>query len=133
MKSTARQLIESLVFSILLTLIVYGISMIQGQAKIIHEQIWGIMLFSALMGLFVAFIGSWGMKAVSVEGRSNMILGLTILRLIVSAIFIGVVLYQGVEDRIVWVIDFFAVYLFYLVFEILSILSNLRAISEEAD
>lgn len=133
MKSIARQLLESLVFSIVLALVVFGISQIQGDAKIIHEGIWAILIFSAVLGLLVSFLGSWGMSVVSVEGRSNIILGITILRMIISAIFIGVVLYRGVEDRIVWVIDFFALYLFYLVFEILSILSNLRAISEEAN
>jgi ABC-type glycerol-3-phosphate transport system permease component len=133
MKSTGRQMLESLVFSMILSAIIIGLSQIPGAERFIHSGIWGILIFSALLGLLVSFIAGWGISTFDAQSRPNIFLGITALRMLLSMIFIGVVLFTGIEDRIVWVADFFGVYLFYLVFEIVSILSNLRAISAEGE
>ena len=133
MKSTGRLIVESLIFSVVLALILFGLTHIEGSERFIHPGIWGIMIFSAFLGALVAFIAGWGISTFDEQSRPNIFLGLTVLRMLVSMIFIGIVLFTGIEDRIVWVADFFGVYLFYLVFEIVSILSNLRAISAEGE
>ncbi len=133
MKSTGRQIIESLIFSVVVALIILGLSQIEGADRFIHSGIWGIMIFSAVLGVIVAFIAGWGISSFDEQSRPNIFLGITALRMLLSMVFIGIVLFTGIDDRITWVADFFGVYLFYLVFEIVSILSNLRAISAEGE
>lgn len=133
MKSLGRQILDSVIFSAILALLIWSLSFIPGASKFIHPQFWGILIFSALLGILVAGIAAWGMQTFDAQSRPNIFLGLTVLRMLISMIFIGIVIFTGVEQRILWVADFFGVYLFYLVFEILTILSNLRAISAEGE
>ena len=91
------------------------------------------MVFSGVLGMIVVAIAHWGMSTMDAQSRPNIFLGLTVLRMLLSMAFIGITLYMGIEDRVLWVVNFFAVYLFYLVFEITTILSNLRAISGEGE
>lgn len=133
MKSMGRQILESIGFSIVLILIVLAVSFLPNAEKFLHPQVWGIMIFSAFLGVLVSALAAWGMVSFDEQSRPNLFLGLTVLRMLLSMAFVGIVLFVGIEERILWVADFFAVYLFYLVFEIVSILSNLRAISAEGE
>lgn len=133
MKSLGRQILISLIVSVVLVGIVLGLQQLEDSHRFIHPQIWSIVIFSAILGLIVVAIGDWGIKNMDAQSRPNLFLGLTVLRLILSMAFIGIMVFAGLEDRIIWVADFFAIYLFYLVFEIYSILSNLRAISTEGE
>jgi hypothetical protein len=47
-------------------------------------------------------------------------------RLILSVIFIGAFLYAGLTDSVLFIINFFALYLFYTSFEIYGLYRNLR-------
>ncbi|WP_420384822.1 hypothetical protein [Roseivirga sp.] len=133
MKSLGRQIIESLIFSIILCGIVLSLQQIEMEKSLIHPQIWSIMIFSALLGIVVAAIAQWALTSFDAQSRPNIFIGLTVLRMLLSMIFIGAVLFIGLEERVLWVANFFVVYLFYLVFEIYTILSNLRAISGEGE
>ncbi|GMQ31818.1 hypothetical protein Ataiwa_00900 [Algoriphagus taiwanensis] len=53
-----------------------------------------------------------------------------VLRLIGSLVFIGVEVWPGMENIILFIADFFVIFLFYLVFDIYAFLSNLRPISK---
>jgi len=133
MQSIGKQIITSLIVSLVLAAIVFGLQQMESTAQFIHEKVWSIIIFSAILGLIVVIIGDWGLKNMDAQSRPNLFLGLTVLRLLLSMGFVGIVLFVGIEDRIIWVANFFAAYLFYLVFEIYSILSNLRAISTEGE
>lgn len=91
------------------------------------------MIFSAVLGIIVVAIAHWALSSFDAQSRPNIFIGLTVLRMLLSMIFLGAVLYIGLEERVLWVVNFFVVYLFYLVFEIYTILSNLRAISGEGE
>lgn len=133
MKSLGRQIIESLIFSLILSALVYGVQQIEMEKSLIHEQIWSIMIFSALLGIIVVAIAHWALNSFDAQTRPNIFIGITVLRMLLSMIFLGAVIFIGLENRVLWVADFFVVYLFYLVFEIYTILSNLRAISGEGE
>ncbi len=133
MQSIGKQIITSLIVSLVLAAIVFGLQQMESTAQFIHEKVWSIIIFSAILGLIVVIIGDWGIRNMDAQSRPNLFLGLTVLRLLLSMGFVGIVLFVGIEDRIIWVANFFAAYLFYLVFEIYSILSNLRAISTEGE
>ena len=133
MKSLTRQLINSFILFGLLVGLFYLLHSIEATSKLIHPQFWGILIFSFILGLLVVFISDWGMRNMDAQSRPNLFLGLTVLRLLLSMIFIGIIVFAGLEQRVLWVGNFFMVYLFYLVFEIVTILSNLRAISAEGE
>lgn len=128
-----KQILQSLIVSLLLTGLIFGLQQLESAERFVHPQVWSIMIFSAILGMLVVAIGHWGLNALDAQSRTTLFLGLTVLRLILSMIFIAVVVFTGIEERVLWVVNFFAVYLFYLVYEIYTILSNLRAISTEAE
>lgn len=99
---------------------------------VVHDQFWSIMVFSALLGFLVVAVADWGLKSFDAQMRPTVFIGITVMRLLLSMLFIGAAIFLGVEERVLWVVNFFAVYLLYLVFELYTILSNLRAISAEA-
>lgn len=133
MQSLGKQIAISIIVSLVLAAVVFGLQQMESSVQFIHEKVWSIVIFSAILGLIVVIIGDWGIRNMDAQSRPNLFLGLTVLRLLLSMGFVGIVLFVGIEDRIIWVANFFAAYLFYLVFEIYSILSNLRAISTEAE
>ncbi|OEK02583.1 hypothetical protein BFP97_14090 [Roseivirga sp. 4D4] len=133
MQSIGKQITISIIVSLVLAGIVFGLQQMESTAQFVHEKVWSIVIFSAILGLIVVIIGDWGIRNMDAQSRPNLFLGLTVLRLLLSMGFVGIVLFVGIEDRIIWVANFFAAYLFYLVFEIYSILSNLRAISTEGE
>ncbi|OEK07260.1 hypothetical protein BFP71_04195 [Roseivirga misakiensis] len=126
-------MLKSLIASMLLAGVIFGLHQIEASEKFIHPGIWTIVIFSALLGMLVVAVGHWGLTTLDAQTRTNLFLGLTVMRLLLSMIFIGIVVFAGLEGKVLWVANFFAVYLFYLVFEIYTILSNLRAISTEGE
>ncbi|HEY9117711.1 MAG TPA: hypothetical protein VIN11_07785 [Roseivirga sp.] len=133
MKSLGRQILDSLLFSLVLSAIIFGMQQIEMKKSLIHPQIWSIMIFSAILGIIVVAIAHWALSAFEPDTRPNLFIGITVLRMLLSMIFLGAVIFIGLEERVLWVVNFFVVYLFYLVFEIYTILSNLRAISGEGE
>lgn len=133
MKSITKQVIHSLILAGVLVGLTVLLQSIESTAKLIHPQVWGILIFSFLLGLLVVFVGDWGMRNMDDQSRPNLFLGLTVLRMILSMIFIGIIVFTGLEQKVLWVGNFFMIYLFYLVFEIVTILSNLRAISAQGE
>ncbi len=133
MQSLGKQITVSIIVSLVLAGIVFGLQQMESSAPFIHQKVWSIVIFSAILALIVVIIGDWGLRNMDAQSRPNLFLGLTVLRLLLSMGFVGIVLFVGIEGRVIWVANFFAAYLFYLVFEIYSILSNLRAISTEAE
>ena len=129
-QSTGRQVLHSVLFSVVLTSLTLGLRQVPGAEKILHSGLLSIVLFSAFLGLLIAFMAGWGMENLNVQTRPNLFIAITGIRMIVSLIFVLIVVYNGLENQLLWVVNFFLVYLFYLVFEIHTIISNLRAISK---
>ncbi len=93
--------------------------------ELIHESVWKVLSFFALLvwasGLFVQYL----MK-LSKENSSNILLGATVIRFIASAGFVAILLVLGVENKILFVANFFAIYFLFLLFDIYSLMANLR-------
>lgn len=132
MNILAQQFIRILALTGLIVGLILGLGAL-GLDNIIHEEIWPIVTFSGLVGVGVAFVNMYFVKKGSQLGLVNVFLATTAFRMLLSIIFITVIFYLGLENQLVWIGDFFVVYLFYLVFEIYTIMSNLRAISNEGD
>ena len=132
-QSTGKQVVNSVIFSVILVALTFGLQQIPAAENLIHSGLLSIVIFSAFLGLLIAFMAGWGLHNLDAQTRPNLFIAITGIRMIVSLIFVLIVVYNGLENRTLWVANFFAVYLFYLVFEIYTIMSNLRAISNEGE
>lgn len=96
---------------------------------IIHPKIWEIMAFMVILSFLISLLNSFLLKNFADNFFQIMVLAM-ILRFIASLVFIGIEVWPQMENIILFIADFFVVFLFYLVFDIYAFLSNLRPISK---
>lgn len=118
LKSTLATLIIGIAFFIVESL---------GYAHgILHPKIWFILAFY----LALSFLIDQLMIQAFRNNREKFVqfyMAVSVVRFIVCLIFLGVFLYNKVEDSLLFVANFFALYLFYTFFEIWGIYRKLRA------
>lgn len=96
---------------------------------VIHSKIWEIVAFMAITSFLISLLNAFLLKNFGENFFQIMVLAM-ILRFIASLVFIGLEVYPGIENIILFIADFFIIFLFYLVFDIYAFLSNLRPISK---
>ncbi len=96
---------------------------------IIHPKIWEIVAFMAVLSFLISLLNSFLLKNFA-EGFFQIMVLAMILRFIASLAFIGIEVWPQMENIILFIADFFVVFLFYLVFDIYAFLANLRPISK---
>jgi hypothetical protein len=96
---------------------------------IIHPKIWEIVGFMVILSFLISLLNSFLLKNFADNFFQIMVLAM-ILRFIASMVFIGIEVWPEMENIILFIADFFIVFLFYLVFDIYAFLSNLRPISK---
>ena len=92
----------------------------------IHPTIWYIVAFIFILTALSLWLGLRGGRR-SADSLITYVLGGTVLRLILSVVAIYLALRFGVADRLRFVLNFMAVYLVFLTFEIYSLSTTLRA------
>jgi hypothetical protein len=97
--------------------------------SLIHTKIWEIVGFLAILSFLISLLNSFLLKILPENFFQIMVLAM-ILRFIASLVFIGVEVWPQMENIILFIADFFIVFLFYLVFDIYTFLANLRPISK---
>lgn len=111
-------------------IIVFFVADTIGLGYLLHQQKWVILSFFIAYSLLFNRIIELGFK----EKRKNFIpfyLSSVALRLILSIVFIAIELYRGLEQQELFIANFFVLYLFYTIFEIWNLNSNLRQNSEK--
>lgn len=96
---------------------------------IVHEKIWKIYFFMVILSFLISLLNRFLLKSFAENFFNIMVLAM-ILRFIATIVFIGFAVWPGMENIILFIADFFVVFLFYLVFDIYAFLSNLRPISK---
>jgi hypothetical protein len=96
---------------------------------IVHEKIWNIYFFLLIFSFFITLLNSFMLKLFGENFFQIMVLAM-ILRFIGTLVFIGIAVWPAMENIILFIADFFIIFLFYLVFDIYAFLSNLRPISK---
>ncbi len=96
---------------------------------IVHEKIWSIYFFMAILSFLISLLNAFLLKSFAENFFNIMVLAM-ILRFIATIVFIGFAVWPGMQNVILFIADFFVVFLFYLVFDIYAFLSNLRPISK---
>lgn len=97
--------------------------------QIVHSQIWEIYFFLLIMFFLIHVLTGFLLKASS-ENFFQISLLAMILRLISSFVFVGIEVWAGMENILLFISDFFVLFLFYLIFDIYTFIANLRPISK---
>lgn len=107
-------------------LLLVGISGIQfGWTEVIHPLFWAVTIFYFILTIISKLISLFS-KSLGDESFVLFFLVGTGIRLLGSLVFIAIFLYNGVPDRMLFVINFFIQYLFFTVFDIYWLIPNLR-------
>ena len=96
------------------------------QVSFLHWTIWYIVGFIFIQSLISLAIGYRGLRK-SQQAFVTHALGSTVVRLVLSVIALYIALKMGVDDRVRFVLNFMAVYFVFLIFELYSLLTTLRA------
>ena len=112
--------------------VVFVLSYIPAVAAYIHSAIWLIIGLSLAIALIIALYNAYVLSKSS-QSFAPLFLVSMMIRLFLSLGAIAYLILNFQNDRIVLVLNFFIVYLFYLVFEIYSIIGNLRPISNQGE
>lgn len=91
----------------------------------IHEKMNLIILFyfglTLVSGLFTLYLLN-----INKENSVSILLGAGLIRLLASLMFFFLILWSGTENLLWFVVNFFVIYLLYLLFDIYSFITNLR-------
>jgi O-antigen/teichoic acid export membrane protein len=114
----------SLIFSALLGIALFIVQNF-GPAAWLHEKVWYILTFFFGISLFINRLMEQGFRNKR-EKFVQFYLSTIVGRLILCCVFIGIMLYIGLENPFLFVVNFFALYLFYTFFEIYILYRKLR-------
>ncbi|MFL0684345.1 hypothetical protein CLV31_1276 [Algoriphagus aquaeductus] len=95
----------------------------------IHTSIWSIFGFVAGLSYLVSALALWLYKKSPENFLQIKLLGM-VIRILSSLGFIAILVVMGVENIILFIVNFFILFLFYLTFDIYTFISNLRPISK---
>lgn len=91
----------------------------------IHESIWSILGFVAGLAYLLSVVTQWLYLKFPENLLSLKLLGM-IIRILSSLGFIGILAVLGLENIILFIANFFIIFLFYVIFDIYIFISNLR-------
>lgn len=95
-------------------------------ADVLHPSLHWIIVFFWAMSMIIHVISELAHKPLEMD-MSLILLGGVTARLLIAIVAMVTVALIGIADRSLFIINFAVVYLCYLVFEITSVLSNLRS------
>lgn len=93
---------------------------------LVHDSYMSLLLFMYLLSLASSVFVLYGVRNHR-EQFNAFFFPAMIFRLFASIIYIVVVVLMGLEHPLFFVLDFFVLYLFFQVFEITSLMTNLRS------
>lgn len=93
--------------------------------ELTHERIWEILSFIALLSFLIHLLNSFLLRNFQ-ENFFQITVFAMILRFIASLVFIAWQVWPAMENIILFIANFFVLFLFYLVFDMYTIISNLR-------
>jgi hypothetical protein len=97
--------------------------------QLVHSTIWIIFGFVAGLSYLLSVVTRWLYLKSPENLLSLKLLGM-IIRILSSLGFIGILAVLGLENIILFIANFFIIFLFYMVFDIYIFISNLRPISK---
>ncbi|MCM0059800.1 MAG: hypothetical protein NBV57_02980 [Algoriphagus sp.] len=116
---------------LLLSLLVVGIILCIQYLfpQLVHAAIWLIFGFLAGLSYLLSVVTRW-LYLKSPENLLSLKLLAMVIRILSSLGFIGILAVLSLENIILFIANFFIIFLFYLIFDIYIFISNLRPISK---
>jgi hypothetical protein len=118
--------LQLLTFTVILTIVILILQHFF-PGKYIHKAVWGILIFYVLLTLILHYIAINAAK-----GNNNTfmtaVFGSIGFKLLLSVAFIIFYLLNDTTNSVWFAINFIVLYLFFTVFEIYSLLRNLRTL-----
>ena len=110
-----------------ITMVVAGLILLFSSflPQIIHESIWSIFGFVVILSYLLSVVTQWLYLKSPENLLSLKLLGM-IIRILSSLGFIGILVVLGLENIILFIANFFLIFLFYMIFDIYIFISNLR-------
>ena len=114
-----------------ITMVVAGLILLFSSflPQIIHESIWSIFGFVVILSYLQSVVTQWLYLKSPENLLSLKLLGM-VIRILSSLGFIGILAVLDLENIILFIANFFIIFLFYLIFDIYIFISNLRPISK---
>ncbi|MEK0442718.1 MAG: hypothetical protein RL403_1696 [Bacteroidota bacterium] len=114
-----------------ITMVVAGLILLFSSflPQIIHESIWSIFAFVVVLSYLLGVVTQWLYQKSPENLLSLKLLGM-VIRILSSLGFIGILAVLDLENIILFIANFFIIFLFYLIFDIYIFISNLRPISK---
>ncbi|NIJ51993.1 hypothetical protein [Dyadobacter arcticus] len=94
-------------------------------STLLHPYIWYILGFFFGLSFFAHRLMEFGLRN-NREKFVTFYISTIVVRIILSLVFIALFLFNGLTDSLLFVINFFVLYLFYTCFEIYGLYRNLR-------
>jgi hypothetical protein len=120
---------RGLVKIFLLTIVVlisYQLLILSAWDILFGENFYTILIFFFIQSIALHTLFILGQKYLELTVPLLVMAAMSI-RLITSLMVVVIFVMTGVNDQVNFIITFFTIYLFYFVFEIISVLSNLRS------
>ena len=127
MTAISKPLMSTFLAAMLGGIIGLSFSQIPALKDLVHHDYWEMFLFFILFGIAISFLHQILLRNFTKENLAQYLLGITVLRLLVCAIYAAIMIYLGIENKLIWVANFFILYILFLVFELISVVANLRA------
>ena len=114
-----------------ITMVVAGLILLFSSflPQIIHESIWSIFGFVVILSYLLSVVTQWLYLKSPENLLSLKLLGM-VIRILSSLGFIGILAVLDLENIILFIANFFIIFLFYMIFDIYIFISNLRPISK---
>lgn len=124
-KKKGKDLWQLCLFTAIVAVVIFLLKYII-RVTYIHDTIWYILLFVLFQTFFSVWVSHIGVQK-SHQAFVKYALVATVVRLTLSIVFVFVALQLGVAHRLSFVVNFLIMYFAFLVFEIISLLTTLRA------
>lgn len=99
------------------------------QLQWVHNTVWVILSFFIILTWLTGMFSHYLLE-LSKDNSVNILLGATAVRFLASIGFVAIMLFLGQDNLILFVVNFFTIYFFYLLFDIYMLMANLRPISK---
>ncbi len=117
---------QSVIATLFLGIVFFFAQKTETGASLLHPTINYMLVFYLMLSYLIERLMSQGLRN-NREKFVQFYMTVTVLRLLLCLVFVGIFLYNGVENPHLFILDFFALYLFYTCFEIWGIYRKLRA------
>lgn len=117
---------SSLILIVITSVIIYVVGEV---SDFTHKYVWHVQSFFAILQIISNSIKRF-IQQKPEEDFTMLFQGLLVLRFLFTLFFVGIITWLKPENPILFVINFFSLYLCYSVFEFRTLISNLRAKSK---